>query len=147
MYEHILVPLDQSVDSEKALAAAVGLAKQLGSRLTLCVVVTPLGPPDQTDVVRLGELGVQRALAYLEKRSEESRTAGVVNTDIEARQGDPAESILEIAATRNVDLIAMSSHGLGRAYKYPLGSVALRVLMTAPCPVLTIRTSPSISRP
>ena len=142
MFTNILVPLDFSSDSERGLAAASELARLTGGRLTLCSVVMPLGPADQEDVVRLETMALDRARVYLGKQEAEAHKQGVANTSIIAERGDAADVVLGIAARERCDLIAMSSHGIGRAYKYPLGSVALRVLMAAPCPVLTVRTSP-----
>lgn len=142
MFTNILVPLDFSGDSERGLAAASELARLTGGRLTLCSVVTPLGPADQEDVARLETMALERARVYLAKQEEETRKNGTASTSLVAERGDAADVILDIATRERCDLIVMSSHGIGRAYKYPLGSVALRVLMTAPCPVLTVRTSP-----
>ena len=58
----------------------------------------------------------------------------------QALLGVPADVSLSVARDQGADLIAMSSHGLGRADRFPLGSVALRVLMAAPVTVLIERT-------
>jgi nucleotide-binding universal stress UspA family protein len=52
-------------------------------------------------------------------------------------KGDPARDIVETARDRNVDLIVMSSHGLGAFYHFLLGSVTAKVLHDSPCPVWT----------
>jgi nucleotide-binding universal stress UspA family protein len=55
--------------------------------------------------------------------------------------GSPAPCIAEEAATTGSDLIVMGTHGRGGVAHFVLGSVAERVLRTAPCPVLTVRES------
>jgi nucleotide-binding universal stress UspA family protein len=60
----------------------------------------------------------------------------------EARIGDVAETILEIAREQKVDLIVMGTHGRHGLAHLMLGSVAERVLRDAPCPVLTTHAEP-----
>lgn len=141
MFRHILVPLDESSDAEQALARAIELSKLTGARLSLITVIAPLGPRDQADVLKIEEMSRQRGDLYLQKRVDEVKAAGVTDVGYQALLGDPAEVILGTAREQGADLIAMSSHGLGRADRFPLGSVALRVLMAAPDAVLIVRTS------
>jgi nucleotide-binding universal stress UspA family protein len=59
---------------------------------------------------------------------------------VEATQfGHPANEIGRYAKEQNVDLIVMGTHGRGMVAHLLLGSVAERVVRTAPCPVLTVR--------
>ena len=58
------------------------------------------------------------------------------------RFGDPAEEITELARSANVDIVAMATHGQTGLRHLLLGSVAERVVRTAPCPVLTLRPQP-----
>lgn len=55
MFNHLLVPLDESSDAEQALFRAVELAKLSGARLSLITVIAPLGPPDQDEVRQIEE--------------------------------------------------------------------------------------------
>jgi len=141
MFNRILVPLDQSLDSERSLGPATELAKASGGRIVLLTVVEPLAPSDEPDLVQIEERRRQRAALYLEKQAAAVEAEGVPDVRREARFGDPSSAILDVARAENADLIVMGSHGLGGAHRYPLGSVALRVLMAASCPVLTIRAS------
>jgi nucleotide-binding universal stress UspA family protein len=61
----------------------------------------------------------------------------------EAVIGTPASAIIEFAGGRGVDLIVMGTHGRGGMSHLLLGSVAERVVRTAPCPVLTVRSAPT----
>jgi universal stress protein A len=60
-----------------------------------------------------------------------------VTTDVVV--GRPSAAIVQDAKTRQADLIVMATHGRGGFAHFVLGSVAERVLRTAPCPVLTVR--------
>jgi nucleotide-binding universal stress UspA family protein len=53
--------------------------------------------------------------------------------------GTPAGSIVEYASGHGIDLIVMGTHGRGGMSHLLMGSVAERVVRTAPCPVLTVR--------
>ena len=57
----------------------------------------------------------------------------------EAAEGPPATVIERLAKEREVDLIAMGTHGRSGLRELVLGSVAKRVVQRAPCPVLTVR--------
>ena len=139
MFQNILVPLDESKYAERALAQAAELAKESGGTLRLVVVVPD--HPHATDE-RIREIQAerpQRAAAYLEEREAELRSGGLGNVTSEVRAGETADAITDAATEHGVDLIAMSTHGLGNTGRYAMGSVALKVLMTAPCPVLMVR--------
>lgn len=53
----------------------------------------------------------------------------------------PADEIIRTAKEKNVDLLVLGTHGRTGVAKFFLGSVAARVVATAPCPVLTVRAS------
>ena len=65
------------------------------------------------------------------------REAGV---DVEtfAREGDPADAILDVAEERNADLIVVGNKGMTGARRFLLGSVPNKVSHHAPCSVLII---------
>jgi nucleotide-binding universal stress UspA family protein len=54
-------------------------------------------------------------------------------------QGRPADKIVEIASTRDIDLVVMGSRGIGGIKGMLLGSVADRVADHAPCPVMIVK--------
>lgn len=78
-------------------------------------------------------------LAYLQERAAEVRAAGVAGVTLAVRSGNPASVITDAARDAHAEVIVMSTEGLGSGGRYALGSVALRVLMTAPCPVFMVR--------
>jgi nucleotide-binding universal stress UspA family protein len=55
------------------------------------------------------------------------------------RSGSPAAEIIRYAEDRSIDLIVMGTHGRGIVAHAVMGSVAEKVVRTAPCPVLTVR--------
>ena len=137
MFTRILVPLDESPYSERALTYAEGILAPSQGKLTLLTVVHP--PPTGTDPIsRVQAERPQRAKQYLEEQAAALRGRGV-DVHAEVTEGDTSERILERAAQENVEVIVMSTHGLGASGRYAVGSVALKVLMTAPCPVFMIR--------
>lgn len=143
MFTQILVPLDGSEYAERALVYARDLATNAGARVSLVSVLTavksPVGPaPDEPEEHR-----GRPWLTYLEERAEAVRGEGVAEVSTQVRFGEPARMITELARELHADLIVMSTEGLGADGRYALGSVALKVLMTAPCPVLMVR----INRP
>lgn len=144
MFQHILVPLDESAYSERALKHAEELAAASGGQVSLLVVVprphATEGAPEHLDAVRrLQAERPQRAEQYLKERAADVKSRGLATVNTEVRVGETADCIADAARERGVDLIAMSTHGLGATGRYALGSVALKVLMTAPCPVLMVR--------
>ncbi len=67
--------------------------------------------------------------------------AAGVEVEIHAREGDPADAILDVAEERNADLIVVGNKGMTGAKRFLLGSVPNKVSHHAPCSVLIIRTS------
>ena len=140
MFESVLVPVDGSEYSERALIAAQELAGP-GGRLVLLTVLLRPDAPGIPHVPKLDAASEQRAKTYLEHVAERVRSAGAKNVETHVAFGEPAGAIAELAVEARCDVIAMSTHGLGASGRYALGSIALKVLMTAPCPVLMIRIS------
>jgi nucleotide-binding universal stress UspA family protein len=77
----------------------------------------------------------QRQLAKLTERAKRAgvRAAGVM------MEGEPARQIVRAARSRRADLIVVGTHGRTGLDKFFVGSVAQRVVVTAPCPVVTVR--------
>jgi universal stress protein A len=66
--------------------------------------------------------------------------AGLSHARVLLLHGSPAREIIRAAAAENVDLVIVGTHGRGAIVHLLLGSVAERVVRTAPCPVLTVRS-------
>ena len=139
---HILAPTDFSDYSKKALSDALELARTFGAKLSLLHVLEPspyLGeftPPTMGEDL-LGDLERQ-ASAALARMLPEAQQATIEVTRAVV-MGSSSLKIVETAEAEHVDLIVMATHGRTGLSHLLIGSVAERVVRTAPCPVLTIR--------
>jgi universal stress protein A len=140
--QSILVPLDFSESSEKALAYAAALASQFGARLTLLHVVEPAATPDFAKSFPL-LMDNDRITAVCKNRLERlTEELAIVPRIIEkrlVRYGRSFQEIAEAARTLKVDLIVISTHGYTGLKHAFLGSTTERVVRLAPCPVLVVR--------
>lgn len=140
----ILVPTDFSADAELAIAKAHEILAPLesGAKLTLVhafslpIEYTAYGPiPMSVHYLKDAGLEAERRLFEVEERLKKEGIA----VETVAREGDPVTVINDEAKKRNVDLIAMGTRGLTGVRHMFLGSTAERVVLHAPCPVLTVR--------
>lgn len=122
MPRQVLVAVDFSEASERALGVAREYAVAFGARLHLLHVVPPT-----TDPVPQPRL---EALA--------AGLAGAVPVTTAVASGLPAAQIVRYAARNGIDLIVLGTHGRTGFSRALLGSVAEAVVRTAPCPVLTV---------
>jgi nucleotide-binding universal stress UspA family protein len=140
---HILAPTDFSEVSQQVLIEALALAQTFGARLSLLHVIElpafPLeGLAPATPGVTLLEDWERQAQRELAALLPEADTAKVPLAR-HAVVGSPYRKIVEMAAAEQVDLIVMATHGRTGLTHLLMGSVAERVVRTAPCPVLTMR--------
>ena len=140
MFEHILLAVDGSEHALHAARVASNLANVMKSQ-TLRIVVAYDPIP-----VHLGEPYLQDAInARLNEAEQIMQKAvqalGAVSAEIhtELIEGNPAEVIIEVAQTRNSNVIVMGSRGLGKLAGLLLGSTSQKVVSHAPCPVLIVR--------
>ena len=144
-YKHILVPMDFSDTSTRALEHAKMLAERFEASLELLhVVPNPflattamlyVGMPLPQDFLNELELDARQRLGNALTAAERERFKARSVVKI----GDPLIEIVEHARLEHVDLIVMGTHGRTGASHFFLGSVAERVVRTAACPVLTVR--------
>jgi nucleotide-binding universal stress UspA family protein len=140
----ILVPIDFSDTSQHALEFALGVAEPFGARVTVMHAYDvlaygfPEAPSIPTDQLQI-ESAAQRALGGVVARA--SRPG--VKIDSLVRRGSAWTEIDEAAKETGADLIVMGTHGRRGLLRSVLGSVAEKVVRTAPCPVLTVH-GPSI---
>jgi len=137
--KRILVAHDFSETSTLAVDYAVSLTKSFGSELTFLYVRDPV--PSEvgsevpfTDEVAMTEADRERLLTILPPAD---RT--LLNPHFYVRAGTPAAEVVRFAAEHGMDLIVMGTHGRGFVGHMVMGSVAEKVVRTAPCPVLTVR--------
>jgi nucleotide-binding universal stress UspA family protein len=139
----ILHATDFSPASRHAFDVALAMAKSLNARLTVAYVLAPVVTvPDQyIDAATLDRLDRQArewSTAHLDRLAARAKKAGVKATVV-LRDGDPADQIVRTCRATNSDLIVVGTHGRRGLQKFLLGSVAERVVSTAPSPVLTVR--------
>jgi nucleotide-binding universal stress UspA family protein len=139
--KRLLVPIDFSAASHKALWYAVPFAEQFGATISLVHVVEPapystglaalpLAPP-KVEVIREATEKLY-ALADLE-------IDGLVPIEVHVLDGKPFMAIVEAAKTFQTDLIIIATHGHGWVNHFLLGRTAEKVIRYAPCPVLIVR--------
>jgi nucleotide-binding universal stress UspA family protein len=139
--KHILVPVDFSECSHKALQYAYSFARQFSSEILLLHVVVAVPPPPQMLVFESESL---RAKYHEEaaKQLAQWRREMVPQTSVKAvvRAASSAhQEIVEAAHDCNCDLIIMGNHGRSGLARMLTGSTAERVVRHAPCPVLVVR--------
>jgi len=139
LFEKILVAVDASPAAMRAVECARKLAKLTGASVILVHAYpkTPdyLGEPNLSAMI---ERHIEKANDLLEPLAASLEEDGV-KTIVEILQGPPADAILNVAATRKVDLIVMGARGLGSLGSLLLGSVSQKVMAHAECPVMVVR--------
>lgn len=137
----ILVPVDFSESSTKALDYAVSFARQFGAKVTLLYVVEPVATPDFS-AFPLSLENDQVARAARNKLQALCDARGLGTSIVErlvVRQGRAFHEIAEAARSLKSDLVIVSTHGYTGLKHAVLGSTAERVVRHAPCPVLVVR--------
>jgi len=138
MYRHILIPLENSDADETILAHIKPLARMTGAQLFL-VHVSDGWVARNFNRLQLAESEeMKQDRAYLEKRQKQLSDEGFT-CDAVLALGEPADEIIKLAETRNVDLIAMSTHGHRFISDILYGATADKVRHSVNLPVLLIR--------
>lgn len=140
MFDKVLLAVDGSEHAMRAARMAAELARSMKSTELRIVVSYESIPP------YLGEPNMQSAITARMKEAqsvldqavkEVGKIPGTVHTEV--LEGPPADAIIDVANTRESDVIVMGSRGLGRLAGLLLGSTSQKVVSHAPCPVLIIR--------
>jgi nucleotide-binding universal stress UspA family protein len=147
LFSSIVVGTDGSQTASEAVGQAVAMARLMGASLHIVSAyesVAGQGPrdaparssqPDPQWVIKLRE-DVDVTLA---EAAEVAREAGVA-VSVDARQGDAADAILDVAEERGADLVIIGNKGRTGAKRFLLGSVPNKISHYAPCAVMIIRT-------
>lgn len=137
----ILVPVDFSECSRKALDYAVPFAKQFNAEIILLNVIETVPPPPMMVVVE-SEAVTAKMHEHAARMLADWRNniTAVTNVKAVVRSGMAAhQEIIDAARDNNVDLIIVGTHGRSGFAHLLLGSTAERVVRHAPCPVLIVR--------
>lgn len=144
MYKRILVPVDGSDTSNKALVAALQMARENGGRVRLVHVLDELaflsGYEVGADLLKVAQ---EYALKVLDDALAMAKSAGVpADTKlVEAPGVRIGEAVAEEARSWEADLVVAGTHGRRGIGRVLLGSGAEQVLRLAPVPVLAVRSS------
>jgi nucleotide-binding universal stress UspA family protein len=137
----MLVPVDGSENSYRALDAALFLSEKLGSDITVLHVMeeVPITHIESQKLLReLLENYKKENEEILSKCSEIARKKGLtINTIL--LQGNPASIILDFSKKEKYDIVIMGSRGMGKFKELILGSVSTKIVHHSPCGVLLIR--------
>lgn len=137
--ESILVPVDFSEYSKKAIEAAKELAKQFDARLTFLHVISQEVHPAYYATSYDSLFIIDRQLRERSLRNlKEFVGSGVTDAGFEIKEGQPYKEIVGYAEEMGCDLIVMATRGLTGLEHLLIGSTSERVVRMAKCPVLTL---------
>lgn len=155
MFEKILVPLDGSEHSSRALEIAIQIAKKFRGKITLIHVYsaavrpvmmpepTTLTPPSvsvvpPTEVAKVAEAARKTGSSLLADGEQKVKAEGVQVAMI-LKEGNTVLEIVKTAKEGKFDLIVMGARGISRIKEILLGSVSGGVIRNAHCPVLVVK--------
>jgi len=156
IFQKILVPLDGSEHSGRALETAVQIAKKFNSKLVLLTVnpVTFVGVTSPERTVKLAgrdpgapsagltDIALEAARIYSKKilaDAEAKVRSEKVELETALAEGEAVGEIVKKSKEGKFDLIVMGARGLGSLKRLLLGSVSEGVIKNAPCPVLIVK--------
>ena len=145
MINSMVVGTDGSETAKEAVRQAVELATRLGATMHLVSAYEPV--PEGR--LREERVQVPADMEWMVNPREDVNTTlkdaaeqiEGVEVQIHAREGDPADAILDVAEEQNADLIVVGNKGMSGAKRFLLGSVPNKVSHHAPCSVMIIRTT------
>ena len=148
MLKRIVVGTDGSDTAELAVAQAIDLANSTGASLT---IVTAYEGASRATIPAEERAEIPGDVQYetgprqdinmiLDRAAGQAERAGVEATT-HARQGDPADALLDVAEETHADLLVVGNKGMTGAKRFLLGSVPNKVSHHAPCSVYIVRTT------
>jgi nucleotide-binding universal stress UspA family protein len=144
MLETIAVGTDGSETASKAVDFAIDLAEKYGSHLVVASSYRPVGEDrlrqeqrDAPEEIQWSINPMEDVNAALRGAEDRAKERGL-NTTSEAREGDPADVLCEIAEQHGADLLVVGNKGMQRRI---LGSVPNSVSHKAPCSVVIVKTT------
>jgi nucleotide-binding universal stress UspA family protein len=139
MFDRILVPVDGSDESARALDGAVAFARAVGASLHAVSVV------DVRDLETAPDAEPQAAdAATVVEETLDDADAGDLPATTVVRQGIPDEVIRQYAADNEIDLIVMGTHGRTGVRRFLLGSVTEKVVRLSDVPVLVVHVDDEV---
>jgi nucleotide-binding universal stress UspA family protein len=155
MFEKVLVPLDGSEHSERALTTSIQIAKKFRGTITLVHVysvtaapmiipepatLTPGGVPVVTsaEVSKMIEAARESGNKILKEGEQKAKSAGV-KVETALKEGNTVQEIVKAAKEGQSDLIVIGARGIGKIREFLMGSVSEGVIRHASCPVLVVK--------
>ncbi len=142
----IMVPVDGSEASKKAVPFAAQLARAQNGEVLLVRVLQPIALEYQTFETPLDPDVYENLFKSLEEQAEaevalvrDSLTAQSIKARMMTPRGFPASTLLDVEQTEHADLVVMATHGRTGVARFALGSVADRLVREGSVPVLLIR--------
>ncbi|MDH3489695.1 MAG: universal stress protein [Nitrosopumilus sp.] len=138
LFMNILVPLDGSKYSEKALLHACDMAKNYQSRLILLYVVEktiPLNLLDRLEYLKMLRKVGNKVLI----KGKNIATQHGVDSKIILKEGNITNEIIKLAKKEQCNLIVVGSKGLGATARFFLGSVSNKLANNSPCSILIVK--------
>ena len=137
-FKKILVPLDGSKYSERALKKAVEIVKGFDSKIILVYVIEkslPLNLLDRSEYLRInrnfGQKTLDKAKSFLSKQG--------IKPEIVLKEGNIVNEIEKLAKKEKCNMIIVGSKGLGAITRLLLGSVSNNLAHTSKCSVLIVK--------
>ncbi len=147
MFESMVVGTDGSETAGEAVRQATELAGRIGAKVHLVSAYEPVSAgrlreerQDVPDDLQWMVNPREDVSQTLEGAAERLRELGLT-VETHAREGDPADAILDVAEEQGADLIVVGNKGMTGAKRFLLGSVPNKVSHHAPCSVMIIRTT------
>jgi len=154
LFKKILVPLDGSEHSAKALNLAIQIAKKFEGKITLInvfSVVAPVVMPEPTTLTppavpimstaefsKVAEAARKTASNIIAEGEQRVKAEGV-QVETLVREGHTVQEILKAAREGEFNLIVMGARGISKIKEILLGSVSDGVMRNSPCPVLVVK--------
>jgi len=147
MYKHILIPIDGSPASGKAIEAGIDFARGAKARVTLFTAVPEYRPPGEAELISRTAISFwdherisrDNAQAILRPAAERLRAAGIECDTAYTECNRPHEAIIDAARAHGCDLILMSSRGRSGLRELWYGSETHAVLKHSKIPTLVYR--------
>ena len=145
MYKHILIPTDGTPLSDSAVDKGLAFAREIGAKVTVLTTIEPAPMLVAASVqivesqARYHQHAAEQAARHLGEALAKAEAAGVPCETLQVESEHPYQAIIETAATKGCDLIAMASHGRRGIAALVLGSETTKVLTHSKIPVLVCR--------
>ena len=146
MFNKVLVALDGSDHAAKALDMAVKLVQRCDAELVLfhAVQLVPFRSDYDLRVVESArdvfrKIGREQAESIMQEAERAARDGGATKTVQVIGEGDPVKAMLKTVRDTGVDLVIVGTRGLTGLREIAMGSVAHKMSVAAPCPVLIVK--------